>query len=161
MDDGEIILDSAAQDSIGPQTEQEASYWAVVVDESAPPPPELHEFSTFVLLVDFLRDVYKNRKGVWVLPFYGDALNTTEGIDGSSLRFLVDVTGTRSPLFDTEVQPEIQPPGFYSPAGDDYVDPETLFPEKKQSKHKVFKPKKPDFDDSSDLDHGFDAGGKF
>src|SRR4051812_30106020 len=102
--------------SEAPKPSESPSYWAVVVDDSLPPPPELRQFYTFNDLVDFMRDVVANRKTAWVLPLYGFALRTTEGIGGSNLRFLVNVDGVQCPLFDMSAKPAVLEAGFYQPS---------------------------------------------
>lgn len=97
-------------------------YWAVVVDELLPPPPELRSFSTLEDLADFIKQVHRDRKSVWVLPFCGDVLGVTEGGVDNSLRFLVDPMGARLPLFDTPDESEEVVQQFYPVGGKKYLE---------------------------------------
>lgn len=154
-------------ESIDSLSEPLESYWVVVVDELLPPPPELRRFSSLVELVNFVKNVHRERKSAWVLPFFGDVLSVTEGgIDGS-LRFLVDPYGGKIPLFDMPGQEESGVKSFYPAGGKKYVEllakaMEVAEAEKNNSSI-VSPPRRFEFieeedaDDGSDLDFGGNA----
>lgn len=96
-------------------------YWVVVVDELLPPPPELRSFPTLGELVDFIKSVHRERKSAWVLPLFGEVLSVTEGGPDNSLRFLVDPTGLKIPLFDMQ-EDEAASKEFYPVGGKKYIE---------------------------------------
>jgi hypothetical protein len=99
------------------------SYWVVVVDDTQPPPPELHQFHSFEELADFMILATRERKTAWLLPLFGNVLRTAEGLNDDSLRFLVHHDGRRIPLFDADAEIYLKAPGFYSATGVDYINP--------------------------------------
>jgi hypothetical protein len=147
-------VSEATEGSVDPPPQDK--YWVVIVDDMEPPPPELRGFATFGEMVEFLRQVHKERPTVWILPFHGEPCEVKEGENRSTASFVVDHDGSIEKLQDQNIGEVTTTRGFYSPIGDDYIDASAISTsEPKEERRRVRPPRRINFDESSDLDTDF------